>query len=356
MSVIKRIQILPILLMLVGFSLNLFAQVSEEDYYEGNYVEEVKKRATSAAPFLEIGVGAKAQALGGAFTAVANDVSALYWNPAGITQIQSVSISAVYTEWLANTRHEYFGVVVPFGNALSWGINVTILDYVDEQPVRTIALPEGTGEYWSASDLALSTTIAARITDRFSFGMSAKYIRMQIWNESASAAALDFGVLYKSQLKGLTLGTSISNFGTTMQLDGRDLVRAYDADKQNYSNDQLNVMYKMESYPLPLLFRFGIAYKISINARNYLAISTDLNHPANNVESVNVGVEYCLMNMFYLRTGYESLYDNDSENGLTYGFGLETPLKNSFGLTFNYSFADWGLLKNVQRFSIDLKI
>jgi len=356
MSVIKRIQILPILLMLMGFSLNLLAQVSEEDYYEGNYVEEVKKRATSAAPFLEIGVGAKAQALGGAFTAIANDVSALYWNPAGITQIQSVSISAVYTEWLANTRHEYFGVVVPFGGALSWGINVTILDYVDEQPVRTIALPEGTGEYWSASDLALSTTFAARITDRFSFGMSAKYIRMQIWNESASAAALDFGVLYKSQLKGLTLGTSISNFGTTMQLDGRDLVRAYDADKQNYSNDQLNVLYKMESYPLPLLFRFGIAYQISFNARNHLTISTDLNHPANNVESVNVGVEYCLMNMFYLRTGYESLYDNDSENGLTYGFGLETPLKNSFGLTFNYSFADWGLLKNVQRFSIDLKI
>jgi long-subunit fatty acid transport protein len=356
MSVIRKFKIGPFVPILIGLSINLIAQVSEEDYFKGNYVKDVKKRATSAAPFLEIGVGARAQALGGAFTAIANDISALYWNPAGITQIQSVSISAIYTEWLANTRHEYFGLVIPLGGTFAWGINATILDYVDEQPVRTIDLPEGTGEYWLASDIALSTTFAARITDRFSFGMSAKYIRMQIWNESASAAALDFGVLYKSQLKGLTLGTSISNFGTTMKLDGRDLVRAYDADKQNYSNDQLNVLYKMENYPLPLLFRFGIAYSISITDKNHLTLTTDLNHPANNVESVNVGVEYCLMNMFYIRTGYESLYDNDSENGLTYGFGLEAPLKNSFSLSFNYSFADWGLLENVQRFSIDLKI
>ncbi len=356
MSVFKKIVISSGVLVLMAFSATLFAQVSEDDYFDGNYVEDVSKRATSAAPFLEIGVGAKAQALGGAFTAIANDVSALYWNPAGITQIQSISLSVIYTEWLANTRHEYFGLVIPLGGMLSWGLNATILDYVDEQPVRTIALPEGTGEYWSASDIALATSVAARITDRFSFGMSAKYIRMQIWNETASAAALDFGVLYKSQLKGLTLGTSISNFGTKMTLDGRDLVRAFDADKQNYSNDQLNVLYKMESYPLPLLFRFGIAYEISFGDRNYLLLSTDLNHPANNVESVNVGVEYCLMDIFFIRTGYESLYDNDSENGLTYGFGLEAPLKSSLGLSFNYSFADWGLLKNVQRFSIDLKM
>jgi len=356
MSVVEKYKNYTFALLIFGLSMNLFAQVSEEDYYDGNYVEDVSKRATSAAPFLEIGVGARAQALGGAFTAIANDVSALYWNPAGITQIQSFSLSVIYTEWLANTRHEYFGLVVPLGGALVWGLNATILDYVDEQPVRTIALPEGTGEYWSASDIALSMSFAARITDRFSFGMTAKYIRMQIWNETASAAALDFGVLYKSQLKGLTLGTSISNFGTTMKLDGRDLVRAYDADKQNYSNNQLNVLYKMENYPLPLLFRFGIAYTISMANRNHLTFTTDLNHPANNVESVNMGLEFCLMNMFYIRAGYESLYDNDSENGLTYGFGVEAPLKNSVGLSFNYSFADWGLLENVQRFSIDLKI
>ncbi|MGC9363682.1 MAG: PorV/PorQ family protein [Fidelibacterota bacterium] len=355
MPVIKSIRKIVILFAILGFSTVLMAQFTEDEYIESVYKEDVMKRGTSAAPFLEIGVGAKAQAMGGAFTAIANDASALFWNPAGITQIQTISASVIYTEWLANTRHEYFGAVIPLGGRFAWGLNATILDYVDEQPVRTIDQPEGTGEYWTASDMALATSFAARITDRFSFGMSAKYIRMQIWNETASAGALDFGVLYKSQLKGLTLGTSISNFGTTLKLDGRDLVRAYDADKQHYSNDQLNVLYKMESYPLPLLFRFGIAYSIT-RSKNQLTLTCDLNHPSNDIESINVGLEYCLLNIFYLRTGYQSLFDDDSENGLTYGFGLETPLKNSFGLAFSYSFAEWGLLENVQRFSVDLKM
>jgi len=342
------------ILLLSAFFVMVYAQVDAETYVDLNYTEDVSNVGTSSAAFLEIGVGAHSQAMGGAFTAIANDVTALYWNPAGITQMNELSLTANYTEWLAGTAHEYFGIVIPISGRFVVGLSANVLNYVDKQPVRTIQLPGGTGEYYSASDMALAATIAATITDKFSFGITSKYILQQLWHESASAMAIDVGVLYKTRIEGLQIGTTIANYGSEMQLDGRDLRRAYDADEAHYSNDRLNVLFETDQFPLPLLFRFGVAYSFALLNNHQFTLATNLNHPSNNVESLDIGLEWDFRQLLVVRAGYNSMFDDSSENGLSVGFGLTPRVGNSMRVGFNYAWSEWGLLGNVQRFSIDL--
>ena len=141
-----------------------------------------------------------------------------------------------------------------------------------------------------------------------------------------------------------------------MKMDGRDLLRPIDEDPQNYSNDKLNAVLKTDSYPLPLLFRFGLAYSLDLTKNSKLTTLIDLIHPSNNVETVNVGLEFYLMKYIALRAGYQSLFDQNRENGLTLGFGIEHSFQNAFGISLDYAYSDWGLLGNVQRFSINLNL
>ena len=283
---LKKQMFIAITLMLFS-NASIFAQSGEDDFAV-NFAEDITNRGTSAAAFLEIGIGAKAEALGGAFTAVANDATALYWNPAGIANLESITITANHAAWLADTKLNYFGIVLPFSQRMAVGLILNVLDYVDRQPVRTIFQPEGTGESYGASDLALGLSYGVQLTNRFSFAITGKYIQQKIWHESANTFALDFGVLYHTRLKGMSLGASIVNFGGDMKMDGRDLVRPFDEDPQNFSNDKLNVLLKTDAFPLPLLFRFGLAYALELNARNKVTTSVDVIHPSNNLYLIHI--------------------------------------------------------------------
>lgn len=345
-----------ILLLLLASCIKITAQAGEEEFANLNYSGDVRKTGTSAAAFLEIGVGARAQAMGAAYVALSNDVSAIYWNPAGISRSQSVSASANHTQWFAGTSLQYFGLAIPFSSDVAIGFGVTALDYGDKQPVRTILQPEGTGEYYDASDIALSASYSMKLTENFSFGATAKYIKQTIWHESAQAFALDLGILYNTELKGLNIGASISNFGTDLKLEGRDLVRAFDADEQNYSNDKLNVYLQTDEFTLPLIFRFGLAYNYEISKDYNITIASDLIHPSNNVVYMNSGMEVSLLNVISLRAGYESLFDDSSEKGLNVGFGLQNPYSEVLDFTINYSYSSFGVLGETQRVSFDLKL
>jgi hypothetical protein len=122
---------------------------------------------TTAAPFLEVGVGSRAIGMGGAFVGVANDVSALYWNPAGISRITSPEAVFEKVEWLADISFNYIGAVIPFGR---WGTAGFFLDAmtVPKMAVRTVDYPEGTGEMFDASSIAFGLSYSYALTDRFS--------------------------------------------------------------------------------------------------------------------------------------------------------------------------------------------
>ena len=114
---------------------------------------DFSKVGTVSAQFLKIGVGARAMALGGSFTALANDVSTLYWNPAGITNLNGFSFAVSHTEWFADISHDFAGVVYPLSSSDIIALNVVALN-TGEQEVTTVTQPEGTGVFYDVSDLA----------------------------------------------------------------------------------------------------------------------------------------------------------------------------------------------------------
>ncbi len=339
--------------LMLGTFENLYAQ-KDEGSGSGSGGTNV---GTSAAAFLEIGVGARAQAMGGAFVSLAEDATAMYWNPAGIGRISGFETTFTHVNWLVDTNFDYVGIVAPIGTAAAVGINVTVFG-TGEQPVRLVGQEEGTGEFYSSQDLVAGISFAANLTDRFSFGLNGKYIKQRIWNSSSVGFAIDVGALYDTEFDGLKMGFGISNFGSDMRLSGRDLLNQVDPDVLNEGVDNIPVSYETDSYTLPLIFRFGLSYQRPVLLeRSNLTIAVDLLHPSNDSESINLGAEYSMVDILTLRIGYRSLFLSDRTSGLSLGAGLILPTpRSSVEISVDYAYVDWGILNAVHNFTINLKL
>jgi hypothetical protein len=116
--------------------------------------DATNKSGTSAAQFLKIGVGARAMGMAGANVASINDAYSLYWNPGALPKVDGVSLVAVYTDWFADIRHQFFGFVLPVSDISSIGIQATVLS-MDAMRVTTVSQPHGTGELFEVKDLAI---------------------------------------------------------------------------------------------------------------------------------------------------------------------------------------------------------
>ncbi len=319
------------------------------------YVDGVTNAGTSAAAFLQIGVGARAQAMGNAGTVVADDATALFWNPAAVARMGGTAhVAFDHTDWLADTQLDYVAAVLPVSAGSAVGLSVLSFQMVDESPVRTVGQPEGTGEFYSASDLALGLTYGVALTDRFSAGLTGKYVHERLWNETASSFAVDMGIRYRTKLPGLNLAASISNFGGDLQLDGRDLLRPYDDDPGNASNDQLNVRLDTDAYSLPLYFRFGVGYEQSFGDMHKVVLATDLLHPSDNSEAVNVGAEYTFWDTLSLRGGAQALFQEDRTGRFSLGAGVQRRVVGGLRLSADYAYAQWGLLDDTHRFTVSI--
>lgn len=318
----------------------------------GQFVSNVSKAGTTAASFLEIGVGARAIAMGGAFVSTASDASALYWNPGGLARLQQSEVLFVHTDWLAGMSFDFAGVVLPLGSFGVIGGSVTSLS-MGEQKVRTVERPQGTGEFFDASDLALGLSYSIALTDRFSIGFNAKYIRQSIWKESAQGFAVDFGTLFDTGFKGLRIGASLANFGTDMRMSGDDLLVFHDPDPNKLgNNDQIIAELRTDSWSLPLTFQGGLAMEIPSGRSSALTLAVEATHPTDNTESIHLGAEYNFRNFFFLRGGYRDLFLRDGESTFTLGAGLVLHLLGNRQIKLDYAYADFGRLQNVQRFSM----
>lgn len=316
------------------------------------FVQNVSNKGTVAAAFLEIGIGARAEAMGGAYAAEAGRAEMIYWNPAGIAYLEGVEATFTHAEWLAETSFDFVGLAVPlpFLNTVL-GAGFTTLA-VPEQEVRTVETPEGTGEFYNARDLAVNLAVSTRLIDAFSVGVSGKYIQQRIWTETASQVAIDVGVYYQTPFQGLSIGSSISNVGNDLRLSGRHLNEIIDPDRENQGVDNIPVTYKTSNAPLPQIFRFGLSYQTSLPGNGSLVSVVDLMHPTGSTESMSFGMEYGFNDLIFLRAGYQNLYERDHVNGLTLGGGLEYTLRNRSRFLFDYAWSDWGILEKVHRISV----
>ncbi|MBN1561048.1 PorV/PorQ family protein, partial [candidate division KSB1 bacterium] len=261
-----------------------------------------------------------------------------------------------HSNWIADINYNYIAAVIPVARLGNIGLNATALSMADMERT-TIENPEGTGETFSAGSYAFGLAFARNLTDRFAIGFNVKYLYESIYHSSAQGVAFDIGTLFTTQFNGLRIGMSITNYGPKVQMSGRDMLTQVDIDPNvSGNNENTNAYLVTDQFNLPLMFRVGVSMDVLKGVGNSnLILSVDAVHPNDDVESLNIGAEYIFNDLLALRSGYNSLFAADAEAGLSFGAGIHQSMLGRLEFYLDYAFRDFGLLNNVQMFTLGIK-
>jgi len=315
--------------------------------------QQVRKVGTSSAKFLRIPVGAKSIAMGGAFTAIADDGSAMFWNP-GNTAVQSgYTLFIHHSPWLPGLDHNYAGFLLPVSGVGVFGINVVSL-MSEEMEITTMEAPMGTGETFTAASTAAGFTFARNLTDRFSIGANFKYISERIFHSRAAGFGFDVGTMFITPFRDIRFGVSISNVGTGLQMHGEDLNTYVDvAPNKEGNNENIVARLKTDEFGLPIIMRMGVAWDWQMSAGTRLTIAGEGVNPNDNNHSVSLGAEFATLNeVLMLRGGFSELFLEDREKGLTLGAGIRLPATEGLAFKFDYAYQDFRHLGGVHHVTI----
>ncbi len=338
----RKIIIPAVLLAVLGLCLPVQAQFA--------------KVGTVGLKFLDIGVGGRALAMGEAYAAVANDASAVFWNPAGIANADNGDVFFGYTNWPADINL-YSGAVVAKTGLGHIGAHFSILS-TGLMNRTTYENPDGSGQgNFSFEDWAAGISFARYLTDKFAFGTNVKVVRETLADWDETGWAVDIGTYYDTGFKSLRLGLAILNFGPDFRYDVKDvdgvpIVAPYNGHPDNLDNDGDSFVdndQKEAAVPLPLSFRAGIAFEVFQTSTSKATMAAEVMHPSDNEEHYNFGGEYWFQDLLALRAGYKLNLD---EGGFTAGAGIKLPVLN--GAYFDYAYNDLGKLQGVHRGSLSL--
>ena len=309
----------------------------------------MKKLAQVGFKGLIMPVGAREAGMGNAVVSTPMGANSVFWNPAAITEISGDrSIAFNYMNWIADIKHKAGAAVFSLENIGHIGFSVMMLDYGNIMSTRLADNEEGfieTGEF-SPGEIAIGLVYARKMTDKFSFGGHLKYARQdlgaglegQSTDEAYSvpfnkaAVVFDFGTLYYTGIRDLRIAMSFQNFSKELK-------------------------YQAEEFPLPLMFRVGIAMDIlslvQEESPNSLTLAVDFQHPRDFSERIHLGAEYMYsdpmirdigISSIGIRGGYKFGYDEES---WTMGFGL-----TGLGMKIDYAIQEFGLFGNVNSLSM----
>ena len=334
---------------------------------------------TTAAEFLLLGANARGAALGTPFAAIANDVGALYYNPAGIALSRGAGFQVSTYEYVADTRYSWGGLVLPFGGrSKAFGVHLGTFGFGD-QPVYTVEQPDGTGSVYSVNQTYVGATYAQNFSDRFSAGLTGKIILDQLGDAKGTAFAVDFGTNFHSTLGGhpiqfsftlQNLGTDISYSGTALNVD---VPRDSTPGVPTVPNIPQPGQYRTKSWSLPTIFRVALAYDLVAETSTRWTLMGDFNQPTNNKAGFGFGTEAEFRNLgetgfgaalrasyshqsannFDVQTLDTGLEDEENLQGVAFGGGLfyQTPGKFRVGLDYAYRYM--GILGGTNFFSLD---
>jgi hypothetical protein len=337
---------------------------------------------TTSAEFLLFGAGARGTALGGAFAAMATDVSSLYYNPGGAALLPRAGASFSTYDYVADTRYSWGGLAFPFsGGARTFGLQVGTFGF-DNQPVYTVDQPEGTGAVYSVSQTFAGATFAQNFSDRFSAGVTAKFVSDQLGEVSATAFAVDFGTSFHTMLANhpIRLAFVVSNLGTDLAYSGGALDVAVERDPADPTAGSpppelpQPAELKTKGFSLPTVFRVALAYDLLARESNRLTVISDFNQANNNRAAFAAGGEWAMEQLggsnfgFALRGSYTyspannidlpdgsdtALSDEENLQGLALGGGLMYGTGN-FSLGVDYAYKYLGVLGPTNFFTLSV--
>jgi len=273
--------------------------------------------------FLSVPIGAKPTALGGAYTALADGVYGLYWNPAGIAKTSKTEILFAHNNYLMDVNHQYLGITHKLKNKHNLGFAINILDNGDfDGTLITDATNHLNTGNFTAKDYALNFSYAVDWRNYGSFGGSVKYINSKIKDSKATAVAFDVGWQLMREIKEtpITIGFVVSNIGTKMK-------------------------YISEKESLPLTGKLGVSSRFDATENLCIIPTIDNVLMTNDKYRINAGVDFEFYKNYSLRAGYNDF--NELSSGITLGFGATFSK-----LTVDYSYSDFGDLKNSHVFSV----
>lgn len=305
-----------------------------------------QRAGISAFQFLKIGVGARGVAMGESFVAVANDASALFWNPAGLVESKDNQIIASHTEYVIDISHEYLGLVYRLGDNDVVGASFSSL-HMKDMEITTETQPFGTGRFFSFGDIAIGLTYSKKMTDQFSFGATVRYAEETLDVLKMRSVMVDLGTLYWTGLGSTRFAVTISNFGSDVQPKGTIA---------QFNGATIN---SFQSFSLPTVFKLGVAMEPIQDEDSRLTTSLQLNHPNDNSEHFRMGIEYAYRNTLFLRGGVKRTIgqkllgeDETSPEGFTIGAGFSAELAGFSRVNADYAYARYSELGSVHRLSV----
>lgn len=286
------------------------------------------KLGTAAAPELLIPMGAKNVAMAGANIADVSKTDAIYWNPAGVANIENTEASFTYLNYFADMNLSYFALALSISDVSAVGISIQSFD-IGNIDVTTIDNPEGTGEQIQPDYITLGVTYSRRFTDKISFGINNKLISETIGSMSATAFAWDFGIQYKSDA-GIDFGITLKNIGTELQFSGTGTEFDSNIPFANPNATTRKTNLDLASAELPTTFNIGAAYKLNIDEVQDVKIVGQFTNSSFALDHITGGLEYDYRNLLFVRGGYSmALFEDnypsgldESEFGLHAGFGI----------------------------------
>lgn len=306
------------LIALAGFAALMLPGLAQAEIFE--------KVGTFGGQFLKIGVGARGAGMGGAFVAMVDDATAVFWNAAGIARIDSdkSQLSLNHANWPAELSYDQIGYV--FHMKKIPGAFAVHARTLSMQPMEetTAFQPEGTGQTFDAGMMAAGVTYARSFTDKFSAGLTLNMIHTGLADLSQQTFAVDLGTLYDVGAAGMRIGMAIQNIGSQEKFIDREA-------------------------RIPSIFRVGTTATLMRRSDQSLVGSFEFSHPPDNSERVNVGAEYSFHKYLFLRGGYGFNYDAE---GMAGGVGMHFPVSVAGMADLDYSYTDMLDLGSSHRFSL----
>ncbi|MEM1043889.1 MAG: PorV/PorQ family protein [Bacteroidota bacterium] len=306
----------------------------------------------SGLQFLKVPVDARGAALSGTMAAIADDASALYWNPA-LAAANGTQVGLATTSYVADIALYYTAAYTPVSTPLgrfTLGVSVQALDSGEMDVTTEFSGPAGTGETFKLVDLAFGLTVAQALTDLFSYGITGKLVRESAAEVATTAGLLDLGVAYRVGDTGVRFGVSIRNFGFEVSPGGS-------VTRETLGGEIIEE--RFDGIEPPTTFLLGVSYRplrtlgFNSGGPHDLTFSGQLTNPNDNAERFNLGAEYVWNETLVLRTGYE--FGIEEATVPSFGLGLAVPGLGP-DLRVDYGFNRLDRLGNIHRIGLNLRL